>query len=99
LISNKDVFLQYYGSGGIFKGAFSKDYRNGWGVYYWPNKCFKYEGEWVGDDPICGNTINLDEEEYHTLVEMIPKWSTLKSLLPHPLPQKKIKVMDLHLNY
>ncbi|CAM6099753.1 unnamed protein product [Calypogeia fissa] len=80
----------YYGDGGIFKGAYCKDNRDGWGIYYWPNKCRKYEGEWVGNDPVCGNATSISEEEYDALIETIPDWCELKSQLICPLPQEQL---------
>ncbi|OAE35884.1 hypothetical protein AXG93_3562s1050 [Marchantia polymorpha subsp. ruderalis] len=83
---------QYYKDGGFYKGAWCKDNRDGWGAYYWPTKCRKYEGEWVGDDPVCGNHTNILETEYMALKELVPEWCNVLQNLPSSLPKEKLEV-------
>ncbi|KAL2651820.1 hypothetical protein R1flu_019948 [Riccia fluitans] len=90
---------QYYKDGGFYKGAWCKDNRDGWGAYYWANKCRKYEGEWVGDDPVCGNHTKIKESEYLALIDLIPEWCNVKEDFPATLPKETLELPVMELRH
>ncbi|KAL3699965.1 hypothetical protein R1sor_017987 [Riccia sorocarpa] len=90
---------QYYKDGGFYKGAWCKDNRDGWGAYYWPNKCRKYEGEWVGDDPVCGNHTKIQESDYMALKNLIPEWCNVQGYFPANLPKETLELPAMELRY
>ncbi|CAM6042331.1 unnamed protein product [Sphagnum compactum] len=82
----------YYSDGECYIGNWMKDNRDGWGTQYWPTKARKYEGEWNGDDPLCGRWSTMTSADFDTISKRIT-WPTASlKLLQRGYPEEKIEV-------
>ncbi|XP_002964641.2 MORN repeat-containing protein 3 [Selaginella moellendorffii] len=52
-------------NGDLYKGSFVNDMKEGKGIYYYGDKCSKYEGLWKKDVAICGTYSNTSEQDKH----------------------------------
>lgn len=95
---------QYYSDGECYIGNWMKDNRDGWGTQYWPTKARKYEGEWNGDDPLCGRWSTMTLADFDMISKRIT-WPTASlKLLQRGYPEEKIEASKntphhLHLSF
>jgi hypothetical protein len=87
------VVEQYYHDGATYIGRFTKDNRDGWGTNYWPDKRRKYEGEWNGDDPICGRWSTMTAKDFDMLAAHHLHWPpALEDVIKDGFPQEQEQV-------
>ncbi|XP_024388738.1 uncharacterized protein [Physcomitrium patens] len=90
----------FYCDGTIYFGRFVKDNRDGWGTNYWPDRRRKYEGEWNGDDPICGRWTTMTVMDFDSLANSDLGWPlAIKEMIKDGFPQEKVQVPFQGLRY
>lgn len=90
----------YYSDGATYVGRFSKDNRDGWGTNFWPDRRRKYEGEWNGDDPICGRWSTMNAMDFQKLANHGLTWPpALDDIIKDGYPQERVQVPFQGLRY
>ncbi|KAG0561863.1 hypothetical protein KC19_9G098700 [Ceratodon purpureus] len=90
----------YYHDGATYIGRFTKDNRDGWGTNYWPDRRRKYEGEWNGDDPICGRWSTMTAKDFDMLADNRLHWPpALEDIIKDGYPQEQVQVPFQGLRY
>lgn len=90
----------YYHDGAAYIGRFTKDNRDGWGTNYWPNRRRKYEGEWNGDDPICGRWSTMTAKDFDILADNHLAWPpAVDAIIKDGYPQERVQVPFQGLRY
>lgn len=82
-----------YANGDVFRGFWINDKREGLGCHYWVRMGNKYEGEWVADNPVCGEVLPIHRKERKELTQFENISQVAESHLPPLALNQPHKVM------
>eukprot|EP00249_Psilotum_nudum_P028155 c3679_g1_i2 orf=357-1139(-) len=83
-------------NGHIYEGSFVKDLKEGKGVFYYVDKCSKYEGLWRADIPICGMYSKIHNDTHLRALEVQNSKILAENIIEEAIQKNQIQFHKCH---